>query len=83
MLEVNPQGLVGDSVPLVTALVEGLQGAQDLGESDQVGLATAPNDRDTAPVQQLVDDNARRLFMTDPTAWFPALEAGPHGFQPP
>src|SRR6478672_11211773 len=77
-LDVDPQGVVGDLVPLVTALVEGLQVMQDLGESDPVCLVTAQNDRDTAPVEQLVDDNAHSLITTDPTAWFPALEVGPH-----
>ena len=38
-------------------------------------LATLPNDRDTAPVQQLVDDDAHSLVTTNPTAWFPALES--------
>ena len=65
---------------LVTALVEGRQVTQDLGESDPVNLATAPNDRDTAPVQQLIDKDAHGLVTTDPTARFPALEVGPHGF---
>ena len=31
-LGVDPQAVVGDPVPLVTALVEGLQVTQDLGE---------------------------------------------------
>ena len=74
-LEVNPQAVVGDPVPLVTAFVKGLQGAQDLGESDPVCLATAQIDRDTAPVQKLIDDNAHSLITTDPTAWFPAFKS--------
>ena len=44
---VDPEAVVGDPVPLVTALVEGLQVTQDLGESNPVCLATAQNDRDT------------------------------------
>jgi len=82
-LGVDPQAVVADLIPLVTALVEGRQVPQDLGESDPVSLATAQNDRDTAPVQQLVDEDAHRLITTDPTACFPALEVGPHGFSRP
>jgi hypothetical protein len=35
------------------------------------------------PVQQLVDGNAHSLIATDPTAWFPALDVGPHGCSRP
>jgi hypothetical protein len=82
-MEVNPQGVVGDPASVGTALVEGRQVAQDLGESDPVYLATAQNDRDTAPIQEVVDDNAHSLITTDPTARFPALEVGTHGFSRP
>ena len=82
-LGVDPQGVVGDPVPLVTALIEGLQVAQDICVGDQVCLARAQDDRDTVPVQQLIDDNAPCLITTDPSAWFPALEVGRHGFSRP
>jgi hypothetical protein len=82
-LDVDPKAVVGDPVSRVTALVEGLQVTQDLGEGDPVNLATAPNDRDTAPVQQLIDQNAHTLIATDPTTRFPALEVGRHGFTRP
>src|SRR5271166_2567839 len=78
-LEVDPQAVVGDPIPLVTALVKGFQGAQDLGESDPVCLATLPNDRDTAPVQQLIDDNAHSLITTDPTARSPRSKSAVTG----
>src|SRR6478609_403484 len=61
-LGVDPEAVVGDPVPLVTALVEGRQGAQDLGDSDPVCLAKAEIDRNTAPVQEVVDDNANSLI---------------------
>ena len=48
-----------------------------------MSLATAQDDRGTVPVQQLVDQNAHTLVTTDPTAWFSALEVGPHGFSRP
>ena len=46
-------------------------------------LAALARDRDTAPVQQLIDANAHSLIATDPTARFPALEVGRHGFSRP
>ena len=67
-------------MPLVTALVERLKVTHDVGESNPMKPSTAQKDRDTAPVQQLVGDNAHSLITTDPAAWFPALEVGPHGF---
>ena len=83
LLGVDPEAVIGYPFPLVTALVEGLQVTQDICVGDQVSLATAQIDRDTVSVQQLVDQNAHSLITTDPTAWFPALEVGPHGFSRP
>ena len=82
-LGVIPQALVGDSVPVVTALVERLKVTQDVGESNPMKPSTAQKDRDTAQVQQLIGEAAHRLITTDPTAWFPAIEIGPHGFSRP
>jgi hypothetical protein len=48
-----------------------------------VSLATAQKDRDPAPVERLIDDNAHSLFTADPTTRFPALEVGRHGFTRP
>src|SRR6478736_7106316 len=82
-LGVDPEAVIGDPVPLVTALVQGLQVTQDICVGDQVSLATAQDDRGTVPVQQLVDQNAHSLITTDPTAWFPALEVGTQWFSCP
>src|SRR6185436_13749533 len=82
-LGVDPEAVVGYPVPLVTALVQGLQVTQDICVSDHVSLATAQDDRGTVPVQQLVDQNAHTLVTTDPTAWLLALEVGPQGFSRP
>src|SRR5258705_10052994 len=75
-LGVDPEAVIGDSVLLVTAFVQGLQVTQDICVGDHVSLAAAQDDRGPVPVQQLVDQNAHRLIATDPTAWFPALEIG-------
>ena len=82
-LGVHPEAVIGDPVLIVTALVQGLQVTQDICLGDHVSLATAQDDRGTAPVQQLVDQNAHSLITTDPTAWLPALEVGPQGFSRP
>src|SRR6478752_7158563 len=82
-LGVDPEAVIGDPVPLVTALIQGLQVTQDICVGDQVSLATAQDDRGTVPVQQLVDQNAHTLVTTNPTAWLPALKVGPHGFSRP
>src|SRR6476620_12801784 len=55
-LGVDPEAVVGDPVPLVMALVKGRQVTKDICVGDQESLATAQNDRDTAPVQQLIDE---------------------------
>src|SRR5277367_146657 len=82
-LGVDPEAVIGYPVPLVTALVQGLQVTQDICVGDHVSLATAQDDRGTVPIQQLVDQNAHSLITTDPTAWLPALEVGPQGFSRP
>ncbi len=73
---VDPEALVGDPVHLVTALVEGRQVAQDICVGDPVNLATAQNDRDTAQVQQLIDQTPDIRITTNPTVWFPAVGRG-------
>src|SRR6476660_8122363 len=79
-LGVDPEAVIGDPVPLVTALIQRLEVTQDVCVGDQVSLATAQDDRGTVPVQQLVDQNAHTFVTTNPTAWFSALEVGPDGF---
>ena len=44
-----------------------------------MNLATAHNDRDTAPDQEVVDQTPDIRITTDPAAWFPALNVGPYG----
>ena len=70
-------------MPLVTALVERLKVTHDVRESNPMKPSTARKDRDTAQVQQLIGEAAHRLITTYPTAWFPAIEIGPHGFSRP
>src|SRR5258707_11331046 len=82
-LGVDPEAVIGYSVLLVTALVQGLQVTQDICVGDHVSLVTAQDERGAVPVQQLVDQDAHGLITTDPTAWFPALEVGPQGFSRP
>src|SRR5258707_2778841 len=82
-LGVDPEAVIGDSVLLVTTVVEGLQVTQDICVGDHVSLATAQDDRGTVPVQQLVNQNAHSLVTTDPTPRFPALEVVPQGFSRP
>src|SRR6478672_690919 len=82
-LGVDPEAVIGDPVPSVTALIQGLQVTQDICVGDQVSLATAQDDRGTLPVEQLVDQNTHTFVTTNPTAWFSALEVGPQGFSRP
>src|SRR6476620_5048239 len=82
-LGVHPEAVIGDPVPLVTALIQRLEVTQDICVGDHMSLATAQDDRGTLPVQQLVDQNTHTLVTTNPTAWFSALKVGPHGFSRP
>lgn len=75
---VDPQTVVGDSIPLLAAIIKRLQMSKDLRESDGVRLAALLNDWDTTPVQQLVDGNADRLVTANPTSWFPDLDVVGH-----
>ena len=48
-----------------------------------MSLATAQDDWDTAPVEQLIDDDPHTRIPADPTAWFPALEVSTHWLSHP
>src|SRR5258705_4373812 len=59
-LGVDPEAVIGDSVLLVTAFVQGLQVTQDICVGDHVSLATAQDDRGTVPVQTRMSHCAAR-----------------------
>ena len=65
-LGVDPEGVVGDPVPLVTALVEGLRVAQDLSVRwPGCCLAAGQNERDTAPSSSSLTRLSGHSALTD------------------